>query len=85
MENIRLNESIDKLFWNDWDPLGVNEFEEDRDWYYEYILKAIEMKNNNTSVEDIANYFHEIEIELMELFGNFENGKRVAEKIVSLP
>jgi hypothetical protein len=73
---------IDEILWNDWDPIGVNEYEEARDEYQSYLPLVFNLKKNNAGKETIAQHLLKIETESMGLFGNIENCKSVAEKIV---
>ena len=74
---------VDEILWHEWDPIGVNEFEEARDEYYSYLPEVIRLKNSEADNETIAQHLFKIETERMGLFGNIENCRRVAEKIIA--
>ena len=78
---------IDEILWNEWDPLGVNDMEEARDEYQSYTPQVFSLKLNNRDKETIAQHLLKIEKERMDLPGNIEKCRKVAEKIVtsSLP
>ena len=48
-EETKLYKSIDEILWNDWDPIGVNDFGDDaRDEYYGYLPQVYQLKINYT-------------------------------------
>jgi hypothetical protein len=75
---------LDEALWYNWDPIGVNEIEEARDEYYDYLPGLFKLKTDNADEETIAEYLLNIETKTMGLFGNIENCRRVAIKIISL-
>lgn len=36
-KNQELYDAVDKILWEEWDPLGVNDIDDARDEYYSYI------------------------------------------------
>lgn len=72
---------VDEILWHEWDPIGVNEFEEARDEYYSYLQEVIRLKNSGADNETIAQHLFKIETERMGLFGNIDNCRRVAAEI----
>jgi hypothetical protein len=79
-----LYNNIDILLWTEWDPIGVNEFSEARDEYRDYLPEVFRLKITNVDKEIIAKYLLKIEMEMMGLFGNLENCRKVADKIISM-
>jgi hypothetical protein len=76
---------IDEILWNDWDPIGINEYKEEaRDEYQSYLPKIFNLKIDNAGKELIAQHLLKIETEMMGLSGNIEKCRVVAEKIVEL-
>ncbi|WP_051959879.1 hypothetical protein [Sphingobacterium sp. ML3W] len=71
-EPTNLNEAIDLILWNHWDPIGVNDIASS-DEYQSYTPKIFKLKNIGADKETIAQTLHEIEIETMEVFGNMEH------------
>ncbi|HYE54316.1 MAG TPA: hypothetical protein VD996_05715 [Chitinophagaceae bacterium] len=63
---------IDDILWNDWDPIGVNDYEEPSDEYYSYIPEVYKLKLQNATAEEIAQYLLKIETDNMGLNGNIE-------------
>ncbi len=82
-EQKNLYKIIDELLWNEWDPIGVNEYKEARDEYYNYIPQVFKLKIDNADNEIIAQYLFKVETDRMGLFGNIENCRRVANIIIS--
>jgi len=79
-----LYKQIDEILWNDWDPIGINDCEEARDEYYGYLPHVWRFKIMNADAETIAEYLIKVETDRMGLFGNIENCRNVANKIVTL-
>lgn len=75
---------IDEILWEEWDPIGVNEYREARDEYSSYLHGVAELKSSNAGSEIIAHHLLSIEIDPIGLSGNLANCRRVAELIVSL-
>ena len=51
---------IDEILWNDWDPIGVNEYEEARDEYHGYIPEIYSRLDAKESGALIADRLHRI-------------------------
>jgi hypothetical protein len=75
---------IDELLWKEWDPIGVNDYDDARDEYYDYIPQTLKLKYNDADNETIAQYLFRSETKMMGLPGNIENCRRVADKIVAI-
>ena len=86
MENKQLLifRSIDKILWNDWDPIGVNQISEVRDEYQTYVTGIYELKRKNASIEVLAERLIEIETYRMGLDGDIDKCRVVAQKIIEL-
>jgi len=86
MENKQLLifRSIDKILWNDWDPIGVNQISEVRDEYQTYVTGIYELKRKNASIEVLAERLIEIETYRMGLDGDIDKCRAVAQKIIEL-
>jgi hypothetical protein len=78
---IRIYKLIDEITWNDWDPIGVNEFQGAREEYYSYLPAIFDLKISGSDKETIAQYLFRIETERIGLFGNIDNCRVVAQKI----
>lgn len=84
-EETKLYKSIDEILWNDWDPIGVNDFGDNaRDEYYKYLPEVYQLKINGATKIEIANYLDLVMTERMGMSTNMEHNLYTAEKIVSL-
>jgi RimJ/RimL family protein N-acetyltransferase len=79
-----LLKAIGLILWNDWDPIGVNQYSEIKDEYDSYILKICSLIFSSDPVDKITHELYEIETNKMGLTGSFEHCKKIAEKIVSI-
>jgi len=79
-----LYQQIDEILWYEWDPIGVNVYEEARDEYYSYLPQIFALKISGESKETIAAALFKIETETMCLSGNMEHCREIAGKIVGL-
>lgn len=83
-EQKALYQKIDVVLWLEWDPIGVNEFEEARDEYYSYVHQIFSLKIQSAGEETIASTLFKIETETMGLLGNIEHCRVIAGKIADL-
>jgi hypothetical protein len=84
-EETKLYKSINEILWNDWDPIGVNDFGDDaRDEYYGYLPQVYQLKINGATKTEIANYLDLVVTDRMGLSSNMEHCLNIAKKIVSL-
>lgn len=74
---------IDKILWNDWDPLGVNDIAPG-DEYKSYTPVLCSLKINEADKETITLKLFDIETKIMGLSGNFEHCRFIANKIYDL-
>lgn len=77
-------DSIDNILWKDWDPLGVNDVEEANDEYKRYTPEIFNLKMQGADKEIIANILFEIATKKMEMVGNIDHCRQVAEKIINV-
>jgi hypothetical protein len=80
----RLRIEVDKILWDDWDPLGINDVDPKavRDEYKSYVPEILNLAMKNGSAEIIADRLLKVEKETMGLIGHLENCQKVAEKIL---
>ncbi|HEX3384896.1 MAG TPA: hypothetical protein VHS53_06910 [Mucilaginibacter sp.] len=84
-KQLQFYNAIDKILWNDWDPLGLNQYEDwPTDEYENYVPTIFSLKIRGASVEAFAQRLYEIEIKQMGQNDGFEKCKQVAEKIFRL-
>ncbi len=77
----KLRIAIDKILWEDWDPIGVNDMAP-RDEYRSYVPQILNMMMAGATVTLIAERLYYIETVTMGLMGNREKCDEIAEKIV---
>ncbi len=83
-ELLALYKAIDKILWEDWDPIGMKYLKGPRDEYRSYVPVIFSLKINGASIEAITLKLFEIETQSMEYDNGFENCKRVAGMIFNL-
>jgi len=77
-----LYQQIDEILWYEWDPIGVNVYEEARDEYCSYLPQIFSLKIHGADEETIATALFKIETQTMCLLGNLEHCREIAAKIV---
>ncbi|HKC69577.1 MAG TPA: hypothetical protein VKG26_15175 [Bacteroidia bacterium] len=80
----KIYKAIDEILWNDWDPIGVNNFKEARDEYYGYVPAIFGLKIGGANKETIAEKLHEIETYRMGIIRSINYCQQIAEKIIEL-
>ena len=71
---------IDKILWNDWDPIGVNDCAP-RDEYQIYVPRILNMLMNGSSEEEISKELYTIETEIIGLLGDRKRCEEISNKI----
>ena len=79
-----LYKGIDGIIWFEWDPLGVNGFEDARDEYYSYLPSLYEKLIKGDDIKEISNYLNHIETVTMGLQGNSQKNIEIAKKLIHL-
>ncbi|SEL09113.1 hypothetical protein [Parapedobacter koreensis] len=79
-----LYQKIDEILWTEWDPIGVNVYEEARDEYHSYVPQIFSLKIHGADAEVIASTLFKIETGRMGLLGDIEHCREIAGKIVGL-
>jgi hypothetical protein len=79
---IELYQKVDEILWNDWDPIGVNDVAP-RDEYQGYTPTIFNLIKKDADKETIAQKLLEFEIQNMELIGDIEHCRQVADKLIS--
>ena len=71
---------VEQILFNDWDPIGVNAFDE----YDSYAPHIVSMWFDNKLTEEaVVEYLLEIETKRMGLQGNEQNARKVAKRLVA--
>lgn len=81
--NKDLWKEIDKILWEKWDPIGVND-SAPSDEYTCYVPAIYKLLLENASSETISNQLHEFSTKNMELLGNREHCKYIADLLLNL-
>lgn len=74
--------AIDRILWEEWDPIGVNGIEDVRDEYDSYVSHLFSLSINGADQAKIASHLLDIERSSMGLLGNKQNCEEVAQKII---
>jgi hypothetical protein len=75
-------QAIQRLLWEDWDPIGVNGFGPD-DEYDSYALLIHTMLNEGKGASDIAEFLHSVAIENMGL-SEAGNCAAIAQRLIEI-
>ena len=74
---------VRELFWQEWDPIGVNHAIEAHDEYDRYAEKAyVMLMDEGRTASEIADYLHYIASDYMGL-GPSEAGRKLADEIAT--
>jgi len=65
----RVKQEIDRVLWEVWDPIGVNQFPNARDEYSGYVNGVFGLLTSGASDESIAEHLLRIATDKMELAG----------------
>ena len=80
---IEIQESIRRILWIDWDPIGINDLGAD-DEYDSYIGGIYRLLISGASEHQIIDRLYQLETISMGLIGDRERLKNVAEKLMKL-
>jgi hypothetical protein len=75
---------VDKILWNERDPIGVNDVKTVRNEYQCYVPTIYNLKINKAKKKELANCLYKIETDDMGLPGNFAKCMKIAVKIYSI-
>ncbi len=79
-----LYNAIDQITWTEWDPIGVNEYQEARDEYYSYLPQILRLLLSGSSRTTIADFLFGIERQNMGLTGNYDKCLAVADMLIEI-
>ncbi len=77
----KVSNEIDKILWEDWDPIGINDVAP-RDEYRSYVPQILNLIMNKKSASEIADRLYYIETEVIGVIGNKERCGKIAEKMI---
>lgn len=73
--------TIRKMLWEDWDPIGVNQFPEAADEYDSYAPEVAELVRSGTTEQAFFDWLWALETGHIGLEGDRENTKQFAAKL----
>ncbi|HET7145153.1 MAG TPA: hypothetical protein VFI68_14130 [Anaerolineales bacterium] len=83
-QQFELYQGIDQILWEDWDPIGVNEYENTKDEYHSYLPVVFRLTLDNANELQIAEYLYKCITENIGLASSIKSNINVAKKIVQL-
>lgn len=82
--NAKLLEVVRKMLWEDWDPIGVNEYSEASDEYDGYASVVAELVRSGADEQMIFDRLWALETGYIGLEGDAENTRQFAAKLHAL-
>lgn len=83
MNNTTLQKTVKSILLNEWDPIGINEFDEANDEYDAYIVPLCHMVAEKKSAVEFYTFLLSV-IEAMGLDGDEKTERAIAEKLAAL-
>lgn len=83
MKNTKLWEQVDRILWEDWDPIGVNDFGLE-DEYSSYVPSIINLLNQNADEHKIAKLLLQHANQNMGCSTRIEDHLKVAKQLKQL-
>jgi len=84
MERKKLWIKVDKILWEEWDPIGVNDYGGPDDEYRGYIPSVMKLLEEKADEIKIAKLLHQHANRNMGLSTRLENHKKVAQILKEL-
>lgn len=84
MANSELYTKIDKILWDEWDPIGVNDYGGPDDEYRGYIPSIIKLLEEDADEFKISKLLHHHANVNMGLSTNIDDHSEIAEKLKRL-
>jgi hypothetical protein len=75
---------VDRLLWERWDPIGVNEHDDAEGEYSGYVSQIVVLLERNAGVEEIAQHLSEIVTKRMGLLDDKEHSHDTASMLKAL-
>lgn len=79
-----LHAEVDRILWEEWDPIGVNDAPEARDEYAAYVGPIVTMLREGAGAAAIGRYLWSVEFDAMGLHRSSSRTGTVAERLASL-
>lgn len=77
----KLYKRIDKILWEDWDPIGVNNYKSARDEYQSYLPQVFRLAAEDAEVSKIAESLNLIVTDSIGLQSNINHCTEIAKLI----
>jgi hypothetical protein len=77
-------ERIERLLWEEWDPIGVNETDCPNDEYDSYAIQVFSKLKSGVNVRELEAYLDWADSENMGLSGLPGRNREIAQRIIDL-
>ena len=84
MTHEKLNESVKRILWENWDPIGVNDIPEAIGEYDSYAPSVTTLLLNGADVRKIRNHLHSIETTPMGMNGDLARCEDAAQLLTAV-
>ena len=81
MNHSQLWSQVNKILWNDWDPIGINDYGRPNDEYRGYVSSIVKLLIDNSEKLKITKLLHKYANSDMGLYSKLENHIEVAIKL----
>lgn len=82
--NSKLYTAINKILWEEWDPIGVNDYGGPDDEYHSYVPHLYKLLTQGADTHKITKHLHQLANVSMGLSSSLDDHLLIAEKLVSL-
>lgn len=80
----QLLSTVRRMLWEDWDPIGVNEYSEASDEYDSYAPAVVKLVQSGVSEQEMFEQLWALETGYIGLEGDEENTRAFASKLRTL-
>lgn len=84
IDDEKLVSEVDRILWEEWDPIGVNDEPAARDEYSSYVPDVVRLLRDEADAAQIARHLQTIEEVSITVGVYDERRRRVAGKLVDL-
>ncbi|MEX3636813.1 hypothetical protein [Paraburkholderia sp. BR14320] len=81
---VGLDLDVKKILLNEWDPIGIADFQEADDEYDSYVPYVSRMLREHKTVEELYTYLRWIEVERICLDGDEAHTRNIANQLMDL-
>jgi hypothetical protein len=82
-DQLQLYKGIDEILWKEWDQIGVSSYGL-RDEYHRYLPQVFKLALEDATLQEIAEYLHNVVSERMGMSSRVSDHLPIAEKIRAL-